>query len=101
MLYVAAALKFKFDMDALPVAAGDFADDLAVREAGLQVLDDESEFSGERAEEKDDAGFVGGGMRHFRQQQRRTVDGAVGQNGAFAHARLETRTGGLAVASGF
>ena len=53
-----AALEFKFDVDALPALRSDLALGFAVGEAGLDGFDDVAEFSGDHAEEKDDALFV-------------------------------------------
>jgi hypothetical protein len=55
-----AALKFEFEMDALPAMRGDLALGFAVREAGLHGFDGVAEFFGDHAEEQDDALFVDG-----------------------------------------
>ena len=52
------ALKFKFDVHALPSLGADLALGLTVRESGLNRFDDVAEFFGDEAEEKHDALFV-------------------------------------------
>ena len=53
-----AALKFEFDVDALPALRRDLALGFAVGEAGLDGLDDVAEFSGDHAEQKHHALFI-------------------------------------------
>ena len=53
-----AALKLKFDVDALPSLRGSLTLGLAVRESGLNRFDDVAEFFGDEAKEKDNALFV-------------------------------------------
>ena len=53
-----AALKFKFEVHALPALGSDLALGFAVGKAGLHGFDDIAEFLGDHAEEKDDALFV-------------------------------------------
>ena len=55
-----AALKFEFEVDALPAFRGDLALGFAVGEAGLDGFDGVAEFFGDHAKEKDDALFVDG-----------------------------------------
>ena len=57
-----AALKFKFDLDALPAFGADLALGFAIREAGLDGFDHITEFLGDDSEEEDDALFVDGLM---------------------------------------
>ena len=52
------ALKFKFDVHALPSLGADLALGLAIGECGLNGFDDVAEFFGDEAEEKYDALFV-------------------------------------------
>jgi hypothetical protein len=52
------ALKFKFDVHALPPLGTDLPLGFAVRECGLNGFDDVAEFFGDHAKEKDDALFV-------------------------------------------
>jgi hypothetical protein len=53
-----AALKFKFEVDALPALRSDLTLGFAVREAGLHGFDGVAEFFGDQAEEQYDALFV-------------------------------------------
>jgi len=53
-----AALKFEFEVDALPALGTDLALGFAVREAGLHGLDGVAEFFGDHAEEQYDTLFV-------------------------------------------
>ena len=55
-----AALKFEFEVDALPAMRSDLALGFAVREAGLHGFDGVAEFLGDHAEEQHDALFVDG-----------------------------------------
>ena len=55
-----AALKFEFEVDALPALRSDLALGFAVREAGLHGFDSVAEFFGDHAEEEHDALFVDG-----------------------------------------
>ena len=52
------ALKFKFDVHALPSLGADLPLGLAVRESGLNGFDDVAEFLGNEPKEKHDALFV-------------------------------------------
>lgn len=55
-----AALKFKFEVDALPAARSDLTLGFAIGKAGLHGFDSVAEFPGDHSEEKDDALFVDG-----------------------------------------
>lgn len=53
-----AALKFKLDVNALPLLGADLALGFAVGESGLDGFDDVAEFFGDESEKEDDAEFV-------------------------------------------
>lgn len=55
-----AALKFEFDVDALPAARSDLTLGFAIGEARLHGFDGVAEFPGDHAEKKNDALFVDG-----------------------------------------
>jgi formate dehydrogenase assembly factor FdhD len=50
-----AALKFKFDMHALPTLGSNLALGLAIGESGLNRFDDVAQFFGDDSKKKDDA----------------------------------------------
>ena len=76
-----AALKFKFDVHALPSLGGDLALGFAVREAGLNGFDDVAEFLGNEAKEKDDALFVDGFMAQATEVDGAAIGGAIFERG--------------------
>jgi hypothetical protein len=74
-----AALKFKFEVDALPAFGTDLALGFAVGEAGLHGFDGVAEFLGDHAEEEDDALFVDRFVAEAAEVHRMAVDGAAAQ----------------------
>jgi len=74
-----AALKFKFEVDALPALRSDLALGFAVREAGLDGFDGVAEFPGDHAEEQHDALFVDRLMAEAAKIHGLAVDWAVVQ----------------------
>lgn len=72
-----AALKFKFEADALPAVGADLALGFAVGKAGLHGLDDVAEFLGDHAEEQDDALFVDGFVAEAAEVEGGAIDWAI------------------------
>jgi len=68
-----AALKFEFEMDALPAMRGDLALGFTVREAGLHGFDGVAEFFGDHAERAEAA--LESAMIEFSQMTVRTTGG--------------------------
>ena len=68
-----AALKLKFDVDALPSLRGSLTLGLAVRESGLNRFDDVAEFFGDHAERAEAA--LESAMIEFSQMTVRTTGG--------------------------
>ena len=75
-----AALKFKFDGDALPPARSDQAHGFAIGEAGLHVFDQVAELFRQHTKQEDDALFVDGFMPQPLERTRVAVDGPVPQS---------------------
>ena len=74
-----AALKFKFEVDALPALRSDLALGFAVREGRLHGFDGVAEFLGDHAEEQHNALFVDGLVTEATEIHGLAVEGAVVQ----------------------
>ncbi len=75
-----AALKFKFDGDALPPARSDQAHGFTIGESRLHVFDQVAELFRQHTKQEDDALFVDGFMPQPLERTRVAVDGPVPQS---------------------
>src|SRR5690348_5214706 len=90
------ALKFKLDMNALPLLGADLALGFAVGESGLNGFDDVAQLFGNQGEEKHKALFVDGFVAEAAEVEGATVRWTTFQ-GRVAHVARRWRGSGLPV----